>query len=113
MAAQNQVQLECPGGAKKGLGELLGKIDQGLQPHAWVQQAVASVVVNSAPSSVRPARSALRWYAEFADEVLGAKGVHLPPSPQGLAAWSLLFRRAETFSNYIGYLRLGCHILGL
>jgi hypothetical protein len=62
---------------------------------------------------VKRSGSALRWYAEFADEVLGTNGDHLPPSPQGIAAWSLLFRRANTFANYIGYLKLGCEMLGL
>ena len=113
LAAQNQVQLECPEGAKKGLANLLDEFDTGMHPRAWVQQAVSNVVVQSSPSAVGPARTALRWYAEFADEVLDAKGVHLPPSPQGLAAWSLLFRRAETYANYIAYLRLGCEIFGL
>lgn len=71
------------------------------------------MVVNSAPASIRSARSALRWYARFADEALGANGTHFPPSPDWLAAWSLLFKRADTYSNYIGYLRFGCDIMGL
>ena len=100
-------------GAKQGLGVLCGKFDDGLQPEEWVQNAVRNVVVNSAPASIRSARSALRWYARFADEALGANGTHFPPSPEGLAAWSLLFKRADTYSNYIGYLRLGCDIMGL
>jgi hypothetical protein len=70
-------------------------------------------VASSAPGSVRSACSALRWWAAFADEVLCRNGRRLPPTDQELAAWSRLFWLAATFSNYVGYLRLGCHVLGI
>ena len=35
------------------------------------------------------------------------------PSPQGLAAWCRLFRRADTYSNYVSYLKLGRLVLNL
>ena len=37
----------------------------------------------------------------------------MPPTPTGLAAWSQCFRSAATFANYVGYLKLGCHVLGI
>ena len=34
----------------------------------WLNRTVSRVVVNSAPGSINSARSALIWYAQFADE---------------------------------------------
>ena len=79
----------------------------------WVDQAMQDVVVRSAPGSLASAKSALRGWAAFADQVLEANGRHLPPTTKGLAAWSQCFRRADTFGNYVAYVKLGCHMLGL
>ena len=79
----------------------------------WMMETRATTVVRSAPASMESAKSALRCWAGFADGVLGLQGRHLPPSEEGLMAWALCFAVPETFSNYVGYLRTGCHILGL
>ena len=63
--------------------------------------------------SLPSAQSALRCWAAFSDYVLHANGNNLPPTAEGLACWIRLFRSANTFANYVGYLRLGCHALGL
>ena len=100
-------------GAKQG-AELLGQaLDRGLDGEEWAKQALRDVVAGSAKGSLASAQSALRCWAAFSDYVLGASGNHLPPTAEGLACWSRLFRNANTFSNYVGYLRLGCHVLGL
>ena len=39
------------------------------------------------------------------------KGRELPPTLDGLVAWSCLFRRAGTFSNYLSHVRLGCELM--
>jgi hypothetical protein len=76
----------------------------------WVEQSVRDVIARSAAGSLSTAKSALRGWAAFADQVLGE---HLPPSARGLAAWSQCFRCSSTFSNYVSYLKLGCCVLGL
>ena len=40
------------------------------------------------------------------------RGELLPPSLEGLLAWSRLFRNSGTFGNYMSYVTLGCEILG-
>jgi hypothetical protein len=100
-------------GAKQGFEMLQGALSLGLDAGTWTEHAVRDAVACSAPGSVRSACSALRWWAAFADEVLGRNGHHLPPTDHDLAAWSRLFRSGATFSNYVGYLRLGCHVLGI
>ena len=100
-------------GAKQGVRKLEEALDKGMEADAWVRQALKDVVAGSAKGSLASAQSALRCWASFADAVLNADGNHLPPTAEGLACWSRLFRIAGTFSNYVGYLRLGCHILGV
>jgi hypothetical protein len=100
-------------GAKKGAQLLEQALDDGLSGDARATQALEEVVAGSARGSLASAQSALRWWAAFSDDILHANGAHLPPSDRGLACWSRLFRNASTFANYIGYLRLGCHVLGI
>jgi hypothetical protein len=45
--------------------------------------------------------------------MLAANGRHLLPTQKGLVAWSKLFRRADTYSNYVGHLKTGCLVLDL
>ena len=92
---------------------LLQRDLQFVEADAWVERAVQDVIARSAPGTLTSAKSALRGWAAFADQALGANGRHLPPSERGLVAWSHCFRRADTFCNYVSYLRLGCDILGV
>ena len=59
-------------GAKKGIEKLTEELDKGLDSDAWVKRALMSVVIGSAPASISSARSALRWWASFADEMSNA-----------------------------------------
>ena len=88
-------------------------LDEGMDAEEWAKQALKDVAAGSARGSLASAQSALRWWAAFSDYVLGADGNHLPPTEKGLACWSRLFKNANTFANYVGYLRLGCHVMGL
>ena len=36
---------------------------------------------------------------------------YFPPPVELLLAWSTLFRSAQTFSNYLGYVKTGCLIM--
>ena len=112
-AAKTQATNTYALGAKKGALLLERSLDNGMRGGEWARQALRDVVAGSARGSIPSALSALRWWAAFADDVLNADGAHLPPTDHGLACWSRLFRCASTFANYIGYLRLGCHVLGL
>ena len=57
--------------------------------------------------------SGTRCYARFATTILDPGSQVLPPSVDGILAWSNLFRCAATFGNYLSYLRLGCELLGV
>ena len=47
---------------------------------------------------------------EFAGNVLNLRGSEMPPTLEGVLAWSTLFRSLGTFQNYVGYLRLACQL---
>jgi hypothetical protein len=100
-------------GPKKAGDELAAAVKRGLCPSAWLQKARTETVMMSAPHSLRSAQSALKAWASFSDAVLGTRGNHLPPSIDGLVAWSRLFRRAGTYSNYISCISLACDMVGV
>ena len=121
LLAVRRLEVECPKeapwalGPSRGVQELardLSWVPPG-SAGLWVERSVREVVLRSVAGSLASVKSALRGWASFADAVLGAKGRHLPPTPNGLAAWSNLFRCRGTFVNYVSYLRVGCDVLGL
>ena len=54
--------------------------------------------------------SGLRAWVLFADHMLGARGRHLPPSSEGLVAFSAFFRNAGTYANYVGAVSFACQV---
>ena len=57
--------------------------------------------------------SGIRAWISFADSVLGANGQHLPPTPEGLLAFSAMFRSVGTFSNYVSAIGFACNLVGV
>ena len=54
--------------------------------------------------------SGMRAWAKFADGVLGANGDHIPPTVEGLLAFSEMFRSVGTFKNYVGAISYACDL---
>ena len=79
----------------------------------WVDNARNLAILGSCPKSLPSVRSGLRCWFNFAKEALGREGSELPPSLDGLLAWSMTFRCDRTFSNYLGHVKTGCMLLGL
>ena len=86
-------------GPKRGTAELVRDLSFCQGADEWVERAVQDVVVRSAPGSLASAKSALQGWAAFADQVLGANGKHLPPTPRGLAAWSACFLTSFSYKG--------------
>ena len=70
-------------------------------------------MIGSAPTTCGAAATALRCWAAFADAVLLSRGCHLPPSLEGLIAFSCIFSVKGTFKNYLAGIRFGCDIAGV
>ena len=83
---------------------------QGLDMGAYIKVARVEAMLQSCPKSLASHASALRCWALFSDTVLGANGRHLPPSVEGLVAWSTTFRTANVFGNYLAGVRFACQL---
>ena len=55
----------------------------------------------------------LRNWIEFVEAAYGDDKHAFPPPLEGVIAWSLSFRCAGTFCNYLGFLRGACYALGV
>ena len=77
----------------------------------WVEHARTSAIVGSAPKSLQSALSGWRaWFSFAKDVLLLPEDKVLPPTLDGLLAWSTLFRCVGTFTNYLGHVRLATQI---
>ena len=75
---------------------------------AWLEKARISALTDSCSASMPSITSRPRCWEAPAAKVLGKPRGSLPPFINELMAWSMMFRCARTFSNYLGYVRLGC-----
>ena len=53
-------------------------------------------------------RSGISCYIEFVKAVVGNGVAAFPPRVEWLQAWGTMFRCQGTFSNYLGYAKVGC-----
>ena len=79
-------------------------------PAEWAEKARITALLGSCPRSHKSFISGYRCWMGFAGRVLNLKGSELPPTLEGVLAWSVLFRSPGTFQNYVGYLRLACQL---
>jgi len=90
-----------------------GVLGAGASRRLWAYRAKVEALVGSGPKSIPSAKSGIRCFQAFAQEVLGKPvGKSFPPSADDLVAWSALFRCSRTYTNYLGYARLGCMLVG-
>ena len=79
---------------------------------AWAEQARLEALCGGSQRSLRQVATALRCWPAFATTVLGVHASDLlPPTVDGLVAFSRAFRVKETYRNYVGKIRLACEIL--
>ena len=55
----------------------------------------------------------MRTWFWFYSVFLRRKGNAFPPAIDDLLAWSCVFRHPGTFNNYVGYVKLGCELVGV
>ena len=78
----------------------------------WLREASACAILGSCPRSTASIRSGIRCWVEFASKNLGDAAGLLPPALEALLAWSLHFRCAATFANYLGHVKVACLLVG-
>jgi len=74
----------------------------------WLQQAKVAAILGSCPKTRDSLRSGFNSWIKFATAALGGRKMALPPTLEGMLAWSLTFRCVGTFSNYSGHVRTVC-----
>ena len=79
----------------------------------WLEEARLEAILGCCSHSIKSVKSGIRCYLAFAEKLLKKTGTKLPPSVNELLAWSVTFRCKGTFSNYLGYVRVGCLIEGV
>ena len=79
----------------------------------FVEAVRLETLLSNNSRSLASIASALKCWSAFADQVLGAQGRHLPPTSEGLIAFSRLFRNAGTFANYVSAIRSACVIANI
>jgi len=81
----------------------------------WVNSARCESILGSCPKTLPSVAAGIRCWEDFVCSVLRPAGVaqHVwPPTLDGLLSWGKTFRHHKTFSNYLGYARVGCLVAG-
>ena len=53
-------------------------------------------------------RAGIKCYLAFVEAIVGDSVAKFPPKVEWLQAWAMMFRCVGTFSNYLGYAKVGC-----
>ena len=53
-------------------------------------------------------RAGIKCYLAFVKAIAGDSVLAFPPKVEWLQAWAMMFRCSGTFSNYLGYAKIGC-----
>ena len=101
-----------------GLAELLQDV--------WLEEARLQAILGSCARSKNSVKCGIRCYMSFvgtwlarcgrcahvhvvvSDQIRPGVGTYFPPLLEDLLAWAKLFRCNRTYSNYLGYARVGC-----
>jgi len=81
------------------------------EKEAWMFEARLEAIIGSCRLSLPSVRSGIKCYLAFVFAIEPSATRFFPPSIDRLLHWSRLFRCAETFGNYLSYLRTACYIV--
>ena len=98
-------------GPKRALVAVVGVTETESKRRLWIEQARVQAIAGACPRSHVSACSGLNCWTAFARKVMRMpRDYELPPSVEGLLAWSALFRHHRTFANYVNYVKLACEL---
>ena len=83
------------------------------EANEWLASASKRSLLGSCPRSLPSVKSGITAFHAFCVRALHMRGEWLPPSTATLVAWSELFRSADTYRNYLGYVRFACVLMDL
>ena len=118
-----------PRSALKLLGADLGSVEE---TTLWIERATMEAILGGMRLSLKSLKSGLSCYTAFVGTYMLAStrtlvslcqivagrcfpkhGLPFPPSLPVLLAWSTLFRSHRTLTNYLGYVKTGCMLVGV
>ena len=103
----------APSGPRNSVNALCLTLHSQVAKDKWCAKARIDAIIGSCSRSLPSVKSGCRCYFAFAEKVLGkTQAQALPPTLDELLAWSGTFRCAETFSNYLSYLKVGTLLVG-
>ena len=77
----------------------------------WMEMARLESIVGSCRRSTPSVKSGISCYLAFVKAVCGCVERPFPPKLEWLQSWAMLFRNADTFGNYVGYVKTACLIV--
>ena len=110
-----RAKAKCAG-TKIGPMRMLQKLDDVLvdqhPKNKWLATARLDALVGASQGSIGSVNSGVKGFWKFALKALGeGEADASPPSVDDLLGWSMLFRQPNTFSNYLGYLKMVCMLV--
>ena len=92
----------------------LARLHGGNNVHDLCRAATQVAVLGAAPRSYTWKSSGMNSWIRFSQKVLGLNREDcLPPTADGLVAWSLAFKSRGTYDNYVGAIKSACLMWGL
>ena len=117
-AAGGLVEAVCPrsvdirgAGPRAASRMLAGDLDGPQAKQDWLERARVAAIIGSAPRSIEHVRSGLRAWLNFHNDFLGSDDLAFPPRLEHLQAWSRTFTCPGTFTNYLGHVKMGFHLV--
>ena len=87
---------------------------KGPDKKGWYLEVARLEAICGNMASIHSVKSAVNCWCKFARAMsIANEGAELPPTPNGLLAWSRVFAVRGTFNNYLSMLALACQIAGV
>ena len=96
-------------GPRAAISDLQAALRSERERQEWVDSAWNAAVLGNNLSTRASIKAGLRCWFAFSCTVLRVPADRaLPPSVRGLVSWSLAFKCAGTFANYVSHVKVGC-----
>ena len=96
-------------GPRAAVSDLQAALRSERERQEWVDSVWNAAVLGNNLSTRASIKAGLRCWFAFSCTVLRVPADRaLPPSVRGLVSWSLAFKCAGTFANYVSHVKVGC-----
>ena len=101
-------------GPRAAISDLQAVLGSESERQEWIDSAWNAAVLGNNLHTRASIKAGLRCWFAFSVAVLHVRADRaLPPSVRGLVSWSLVFKCAGTFANYVSHVKIGCLLAGV